>query len=460
MNKIKVFFVFLLLVFLAGCNVSVDTNIPIETNTDTDTGDKNENYDLKIHFIDVGQADSILIQLPNHETILIDAGNNNDADLVVNYIRSQNITKIDYVIGTHPHEDHIGGMDAVIDTFEIGEIYMPAKTSNTQTFLSVLESIEAKDLSITEAKTGVNVFNTTVNQLVLKALIIAPVKTNYHEINDHSAVLKLTYGETSYIFTGDSEEASEHDLVESGINIQADVLKVGHHGSITSSSQEFLDAVNPSIAVISVGLNNSYKHPGQATVDKLEALNAAIYRTDEDGTIIITSNGSKIKVNDNVYDSTPKDEDTSPEPGETTEPEVTEPEEPVVIDGGIVINEFMAAPSSGQTEWVEFYNTTDQAIDLTGYVLDDLLNAGMVPMTLPEGIIIEAKGFYVYDVSGNVFNNGGDDVRLTNAEGELIDVFTYTSTGSNLVWYRTTDGGDWASQPRQEATMGISNHLE
>lgn len=247
---------------------------------------------LVVHFIDVGQADSALVQLPNGQNMVIDAGNNADSTLVVNYLKSKGVTKVDYVIGTHPDEDHIGGLDAVIDAFTIGKVYMPNRTSTTQTYKDVITAVQNKGLTITTAKSGVSLFNTTSNSLPLEAHFVAPVNTNYTNNNNWSGVIRLTYGSTTYMFSGDAETQAETDMVNSGQTLSANILKVGHHGSNTSSSDAYLDKVKPQAAIISVGKNNSYGHPAATTISKLQARGIKIYRTDLQGGFIFTSNGS------------------------------------------------------------------------------------------------------------------------------------------------------------------------
>lgn len=244
---------------------------------------------LKIHFIDVGQADSIFIELPNKENMLIDAGNNADDKLVVDYIKKLKYDKIDYVIGTHPHEDHIGGLDKVIDYFDIGKIYMPKVSHNTKTFKDVLVSIDNKNLKITTAKAGINILDLED----LDVNIIAPVKNNYEDLNNYSAVLKIRYKNKTFLFMGDAEKISEQEIVE---YMKADVLKVGHHGSRTSTSKEFLQKVKPTYAIITVGKDNDYNHPHSEVMKLLKDFNVNIYRTDKSGTIILSSDGNEINV--------------------------------------------------------------------------------------------------------------------------------------------------------------------
>lgn len=214
--------------------------------------DPNLSENLKVHFLDVGQADSILVQLPNGQTMLIDAGNNSDANFVVDYIKKAGIKKIDYLVGTHPHEDHIGGLDAVIKDFDIGKVIMPNKTHTTDTFKDVLTATQNKGLKITKAEAG----KVLLDENGLNITILAPSGSSYEELNNYSAVIKLTFGKTSFLFTGDAEDISEFEMLAKSISPKADVLKVEHHGSDSSTSAGFLKAVDPAYAVISVGTDN------------------------------------------------------------------------------------------------------------------------------------------------------------------------------------------------------------
>ncbi|NLC07735.1 MAG: MBL fold metallo-hydrolase [Syntrophomonadaceae bacterium] len=250
---------------------------------------------LEVHFLNVGQADSILIQLPNSQTMLIDAGNNADGPAVVSYLRQQGIRKIDYLIGTHPHEDHIGGLDNVIKDLAIGQVYLPQITNNTKTFEDVLQAINAKSLTVTTAKAGVSI----IDQENLKAVILAPGGTAYESLNDWSVVTRAQYGATSFLFTGDAEAQSEREMLASSWAtslLKSDVLKVSHHGSHSSTTQPFLNVVSPKYAVISVGVGNDYGHPHSETLTRLNRAGIEVYRTDQDGTLIFTSDGEKISI--------------------------------------------------------------------------------------------------------------------------------------------------------------------
>lgn len=243
---------------------------------------------LKVHFIDVGQADSAFIELPNGETMLIDAGTESTASKVASYLADKGVTNLDYVIATHPHADHIGGMPSVLSIFPVGTFYMPRKEHTSNTFFSMLEAIHSNGCKAVYAEAGKSIINTGD----LKAYFVAPTEDTYPDLNNYSAVLKLEYKNASFLFTGDAEELSELKMLSSNKKkLCADVLKVGHHGSNSSSKNAFLSAVKPKYAVISVGTGNSYGHPTAETLNRLKDAGADIYRTDEVGTITIETDG-------------------------------------------------------------------------------------------------------------------------------------------------------------------------
>jgi competence protein ComEC len=289
------------------------------TNGETSSEPKLETKgELKVHYIDVGQGASQLIVGSTGKTMLIDAGNNIKAGVVVEYLKQQRISKIDILVGTHPDADHIGGLDAVIDNFEIGKIYMPKVQSNTKTFEDVLMAVQRKGLKVTTAKSGLTLdweTDTTVK-------MIAPV-AQYSDTNDMSAVIHLTYGQTSFLFTGDAEYKSEQDMIGSKVKLKSDVLLVGHHGSKSSSSQAFLDAVKPSYAVIQVGKDNNYGHPTAEVLKRLMDMGVKTYRNDERGNIIFTTNGKNIVVKYDGGVTAPTKSDSAPT--SNTNPPTPEP---------------------------------------------------------------------------------------------------------------------------------------
>ncbi|WP_459477685.1 ComEC/Rec2 family competence protein [Clostridium saccharoperbutylacetonicum] len=290
---ISILLTLVLFIFMISCskNENMQTE-KADTNTITET--KINGNMVKIHYIDVGQGDSELIQVED-KNILIDAGTSDRKAL--DYLKSLGVKKLDYVIATHPHEDHIGSMDDVIKAFDIGKFYSPKVTTTTKTFENMINALKEKNLKLTVPKVSDEL---TIGNATLTFL--APNNNQYENLNNYSIVCKLKYGNTSFIFMGDAEEISEGEILQKQLDIKADVIKVGHHGSRSSSTKAFLEKVNPKYAVISCEKGNDYGHPHKVTIDKLNAKNINVFRTDLEGTIIATSDSNEITFNTKPVD--------------------------------------------------------------------------------------------------------------------------------------------------------------
>ncbi len=247
---------------------------------------------LSVHIIDVGQGDSILIRTPQNKSILIDGGEAWAGKTVASYLRKYRLAKIDILIASHPHSDHIGGLVNIIENFQVDSLYMPDKIHTSKTFEQLLDAIEDKGLEITIPNE-----NTVVElEEDISLLFLGPLRDYGENLNNWSIVNKLIHGENSFLFTGDMEAAAEKDLVKNypGNILRSQVLKVAHHGSNTSSTEIFLDTIRPKVAVISSGKDNLYNHPHDDIIKSLQDLNTAIYSTQDQGTIIIKSDGLRI----------------------------------------------------------------------------------------------------------------------------------------------------------------------
>lgn len=371
---------------------------------DTSTGYSNGTGRLTIHFLDIGQGDSEFIELPDGKTMLIDAGESEYGDDVVNYIKNLGYSKIDYLVTTHPHADHIGGMTKVVQSFSIGAVYMPNATTTTQTFSYLLTAIKSAGLTITTAKAGVEIFNSNG----VSANIIAPNRASYDDLNNYSAVIKLTYSKNSFLFMGDAEELSENQITA---DIKADVLKVGHHGSNSSSGQAFLNKVTPKYAVISVGEGNDYGHPAQTTLDKLNSVGTVIYRTDKDGTVVFKSDGTNIAVNKSPNSTTSTGNTGT---GTTTKTNVVISSVDKVAE--IVTIENKSSNDVNLSGWVLVSVTGNQRYTFPTYTLK-----ASAKVTVASG---GKSGDLIWSKSNMWNNSTSDPAQLYDAQNNLISTYS------------------------------------
>lgn len=248
---------------------------------------------LTVHFIDVGQGDCILIKVNNYN-LLIDSGPSTARSDLLTYLDQIDLSKLDYVVATHPHEDHIGNMDAIIRKYTIGKFLAPKVTTSTIAFENMVTALNDKNLKISVISTGSNSVNLGKDTSIM--FYTLPNLNTSDELNLYSPIIKLTYKNISFLFTGDAELENEEFLINNKINLKSDILKVGHHGSSSSTSEAFLKSVDPRVAIISVGAKNKYGHPASSTLNLLKKYNVKVYRTDYLGNIIIKSDGSSFSI--------------------------------------------------------------------------------------------------------------------------------------------------------------------
>ena len=245
--------------------------------------------EVQFHFIDVGQGDAALIRTADGD-VLIDAGTGKSEDQLKAYLDNLGVKDIEYAVFTHPHEDHIGGADMVLDEYNVKRVILPDSTHTSQTYAKMMDAIEAENCEVIEA---VPDYVFKVGELT--CTVLAPLDA-YDDFNNVSVVIRVDYGETSVLFTGDAEVDSEQDMLEryghTGL-LDCDLIKVGHHGSDTSSSEAFLKAVTPDFGVISCGTGNTYGHPIQSILARYESLNVTLFRTDLEGSIVFTTTGGE-----------------------------------------------------------------------------------------------------------------------------------------------------------------------
>ena len=282
MMRMKKILSIILAVILAMSAAACDTPSP------KDAGKEDYSAQLAVHFIDVGQGDSILLE-SNGEFVLIDAGEKEYGGDVVKYIKSRGAKSLKYIIATHPHSDHIGGLTKVINSVDAESFITVETDQNTKTWMNVLDAVDKKDLEYIDAKPGAKYSFGGASFTILAAL-----SSGYSGYNDYSVVTKVVCGDISFLLTGDAEKQSEKEMLDSGADLSADVLKCGHHGSSSSSTANFLKAVDPAYAVISCGKDNDYGHPHKETLKKLSLLGCPVLRTDELGTIIALTDGKTL----------------------------------------------------------------------------------------------------------------------------------------------------------------------
>lgn len=386
----KLIVVLLCIFLLAGCSEAIKTErVPVTA------GDE-----MRVHFMDVGQGDSILIESPNGKTMLIDAGVKGAGQQVVSYLKELGVNKLDKVVATHPDADHIGGLIPVLHAIPIEQFYDSGKVHTSQTFEEMLMAIDEKNIPYYVPKTGDFIeFDKDVTVKVLNA--------NEHatDNNDASIVLKVVYGNVSFLLTGDAGIALEKEMMSN--DVTATVLKAGHHGSNTSSSEDFIRAVKPEVTILSYGEDNKYGHPHAEVVNRLQAIGSNIYATADLGTITVATNGVNYTVNGKRAVTQKK-------------PSTVEPTTAVEIVSKDLVTEIVGIKNNGQqavslNDW--------QLISLEGNQVFNFPNLSLQPgkiIYVTSGANAREGDNYLKWTTKQIWLNDGDAAQLRNEKGELV----------------------------------------
>ncbi|MEA0564353.1 MBL fold metallo-hydrolase [Lysinibacillus irui] len=389
----KIIVLLLCIFLLAGCTEAIQTEkIPLTAG-----------HDMRVHFIDVGQGDSILIESPNGKTMLVDGGVKGAGPQVVSYLREIGVSKLDIVVATHPDADHIGGLIPVLNSMTIEQFYDSGKVHTSQTFEEMLTLIDEKNIPYDVPTPGDNIkFDEDVTVKVLNA------NEQASDNNDASIVLKIVYGNVSFLLTGDAGIALEKEMMQ--YDVSATVLKAGHHGSNTSSSEDFIRAVKPEVTILSYGKDNKYGHPHAEVVDRLKEIGSKIYATADIGTITVTTDGVNYAVNG---------KETSVANTEKTS-EVVPLTPAIEITSKDLVGEIVGIKNNGQQavslkDW--------QLISIEGNQVFNFPNLSLQPgktIYITSGANAREGQNYLKWTTKQIWLNEGDAAQLRNEKGELL----------------------------------------
>lgn len=389
----KIIVLLLCIFLLAGCTEAIKTEkIPVTAG-----------HDMLVHFIDVGQGDSILIESPNGKTMLVDGGVKGAGQQVVSYLKELGVNKLDIVVATHPDADHIGGLIPVLNSITIDQFYDSGKVHTSQTFEEMLTLIDEKNIPYDVPKTGDNIeFDKDITVKVLNA------NEQASDNNDASIVLKMAYGNVSFLLTGDAGVALEKEIMQ--YDVAATVLKAGHHGSNTSSSEDFIRAVKPEVTILSYGEDNKYGHPHVEVVNRLQAIGSKIYATADIGTITVSTDGVNYAVNGQ--------ETSMALPSKTSE--VVTPTTAIEITSKDLVGEIVGIKNNGQQavslkDW--------QLISIEGNQVFNFPNLSLQPgktIYITSGTNAREGQNYLKWTTKQIWLNDGDAAQLRNEKGELV----------------------------------------
>lgn len=414
-----------LILIATGCTDQKETSpkeTPFETASEQTSPTTTQNtvtisgQNLTVHFLDVDQGDSILLEIDGR-SMLIDSGESDQGKVVTAYLQDQGISTLDYVVATHPHSDHIGGMNEILNNFQVEHFVDSGYPHTSKTYENMLTTIDQKNIPFQLVQAGQKIdFDPAVDIEILN-----PAKTYSEDLNENSVVLKVTYGTTSFLLMGDAGLETEEHIMKAGYNVDSDILKVGHHASRSGSGASFISAVSPEVSVIEVGAGNDYGHPHAEILEKLQKA-SKVYRTDLDGTITVTTDGSTYTVTTEKTGTISSRNEAYTSTDSTTE----ESETPGSAKLTVYVSDLNL-----QDEWVRISNTGSSPVSLNGWKIEDegnkhtytfqpyTLNAGSTVTVFTGKGINSATEFY-WQLDNPVWNNDGDAAYLYDNSGKLI----------------------------------------
>jgi competence protein ComEC len=400
--------------FAAGCSIPDDLPFRLPgQNSHPAIVSALPGADLLVHVIDFGQGDAVLVQFRD-TAMLIDAGEIGKGKTVVAYLEANDIERLDVVVATHAHSDHIGGMKEVLSAFPVGRFVDSGQPHTTRTYENLLIQVEDLGIPYTVAERG----RTIDLDPDLTVQILNPAREPFGDLNEDSVVLKITYGGVSFLLTGDAGFPAEEDMRAAGLDLDADVIKVGHHGTRYASSAEFLAAVSPAVSIISVGEGNDYGHPHDEAMARLQAAGSQIYRTDESGTIVVATDGEQLAIATGATSVTVPTRTATPSPTPTAVPNATVPA--LAITDLDLTNETVTIQSS-----------EPEPVNLTGWTITD--EGTRNTYVFPLFVLDTGEDVTVHTGPGNdtatdlywgrtspVWNNDGDLATLADANGTVV----------------------------------------
>jgi Predicted hydrolase (metallo-beta-lactamase superfamily) len=413
-------FCLILVLIAAGCADSKETSFETASEQTSPTTTQNtvtqSGQNLTVHFLDVDQGDSILLEIDG-KSMLVDSGESDQGKIVTAYLQNQKISTLDYIVATHPHSDHIGGMNEILNNFQVEHFVDSGYPHTSKTYENMLTTIDQKNIPFQVAQAGQKIdFDPAVDIEILN-----PAKTRSKDLNENSVVLKVTYGTTSFLLMGDAGLETEERIKEAGYNVDSDILKVGHHASRSGNGALFISAVSPEVSVIEVGAGNDYGHPHAEILERLQKA-SKVYRTDLDGTITVTTDGSTYTVTtEKTGTISSRNEAYTSIDSTTKELETQGPAKSTVYVSDLNL----------QNEWVQISNTGSSPVSLNGWKIEDegnkhtyafqfyTLNAGTT-VTVHTGKGTNSATELYWQLDDPIWNNNGDTAYLYDNNGKLI----------------------------------------